>query len=222
MTKTTAVIVARGGSKRVLRKNLLMIAGKSLVAHKILQLQQSASITEIVVGSEDDEILAEAARYGVQAVRRPELYCDETRATANDMIRNMCELIKTDVVVWAHCTNPLVSGATYESAIQAFVRESASGHDSLLSVAELKEHLWNHDKQPLNYNPYTSRHVLASELKPLYKQDGAIFIQPYEQMAKNHYFFGKTPYLYVMPEEEVWDINTVHDFQLAKAFLESQ
>jgi CMP-N,N'-diacetyllegionaminic acid synthase len=222
MTKVTAVIVARGGSKRVLRKNVLMVAGKTLVAHKIGQLQQCPAITNIIVGSDDDQILAEASKHGAEAVKRPEFYCDEERASANDMIGNMCSLIRTDIVVWAHCTNPLVSGKTYGAAIDAYFRESAKGHDSLISVAELREHLWGKDGKPLNYNPYAKRHVIAAELEPIYKQDGAIFIQPYEQMAANHYYFGQKPYLYVMPDNEVLDINTMHDFALAKAFLEAQ
>jgi len=222
MKKITAVIVARGGSKRLLRKNVLVIAGKTLVGHKICQLQQSSLIDNIIVGSEDDEILAEAKRYGAEPVRRPEFFCDEQRATANDMIRNMCELIHTDIVVWAHCTNPLVSGKTYDAAIKALSAKASGEYDSLVSVAELKEHLWDSTLKPFNYNPYDTRHVLASDLKPLYKQDGAIFIQDYENMVRNHYFFGKKPLLYIMPEEEILDINTLHDFQLAKAFIESQ
>jgi CMP-N,N'-diacetyllegionaminic acid synthase len=221
MSKVTAVIVARGGSTRVLRKNMLEIAGKTLVAHKISRLQQCAGVHEVVVGSEDDAILAEAARYGATPVRRPEFYCDETRATANDMIGNMCALIRTDTVLWAHCTNPLVSAATYDRAMQRYVEKSAEGFDSLLSVAEMKEHMWGSDHKPLNYDPYAKTHVLASHLPPLFKQDGAIFIQPYAQMARNHYFFGSRPYLFVMPESEVLDINTVHDFALARAFMES-
>jgi CMP-N-acetylneuraminic acid synthetase len=221
MTKVTAVIVARGGSQRVLRKNVLEIAGQTLVGRKITQLRQCPAIHNIIVGSEDDEILAEAARYGVEAVRRPEFYCDETRATANDMIRNMCELFLTDVVVWAHCTNPLVTGKTYADAIAIYFDKTKQGFDSLLSVAELKEHLWDSNQQPMNFDPYAASHVLASQLPSLYKQDGAIFIQPYEQMATNHYFFGKNPYLFTMPESEVLDINTLHDFRLAKAYIES-
>src|SRR5687768_16133461 len=99
MAKVTAVIVARGGSKRLLNKNLLEIGGKTLVGHKIVQLQESTAIDNIIVGSENDSILAEAVRYGAEPVRRPDFYCDDTRASANEMIGNMCGLIHTDIVV---------------------------------------------------------------------------------------------------------------------------
>lgn len=47
-------------------------------------------------------------------------------------------------------------------------------------------------------------------------QYGGIFIQPYKQMKYNSYFFGKNPYLYVIPNREFLDINTERDYIVAK------
>ncbi|MDN4713047.1 NTP transferase domain-containing protein [Vibrio parahaemolyticus] len=122
-----AVIVARGGSKRIPNKNILPINGVSLLERKIDTLKQCPSISRVVVGSEDVTILELAKARGVEVVKRPDYYCDEARASANDMIGNMCSLISADVVVWAHCTNPLVSVDTYESAVNAFLRLNKKG-----------------------------------------------------------------------------------------------
>ena len=53
-------------------------------------------------------------------------------------------------------------------------------------------------------------------------QDGGIFIQPYENMRQNSYFFGKRPYLFVTPKEEFLDINEERDYLLAKAILQEK
>lgn len=193
--------------------------GETLIARKIIQLQQCPQIGRVVVGSEDDEILAEADRHGAEVVKRPEFYCDETQATANQVVENMCTLIRSDIILWAHCTNPLVSSQTYGRAIDAYLQKKDEGFDSLISVAELREHLWGADGRPMNYDPYTGSHVPAHFLPALFKQDGAIFIQPYNQMVKNHYFFGPHPFLFVMPEEEVLDINVPRDLVMARALL---
>lgn len=95
------------------------------------------------------------------------------------------------------------------------------GFDSLLSVYEVREHLWSEKYEPFNYDPYGPEHVPASRLSPLYAQDGGIFIQLYENMKKNSYFFGESPYLFQTPSEEVFDINTPHEFALAKAFVDA-
>lgn len=215
----TAVIPARKESKRIPLKSLLKLNNETLIERKIRQLQNCHNIDRIIFGSDCEEMLDIAKSKGAEVVKRPNYYCDENRASANEMIENLCELIKTDIVVWTHCTNPLLSSATYDDAINAFL-EHDKENDSLLSVVELKEHLWK-DNKPLNYNPYAKRHIPAQELAPLYMQDGGIFIQYHKNMLQNSYFFGEKPYLYIIPKDEFLDINTYRDYLLAKALTEN-
>ena len=212
----TAIIVARKGSVRIKNKSMLKLGNDTLISNKIKQLKKCKNINRIVFGSDSDEMLEHAKSYGAETVKRPEYFCDEKLASANDMIGNMLDLIKTDIVVWTHCTNPLLSSKTYDDAIQTYLTNLNKGYDSLLSVVEFQEHLWNENKKPLNYNPYQERHVPARELPKYYMQDGGIFIQPYKQMKDNSYFFGKKPYLYIIPHSEFLDINTERDYIVAK------
>jgi N-acylneuraminate cytidylyltransferase len=64
-------ILARGGSKRIPRKNIRPMAGVPLMGWTIDAARRSAWLDRIIVSSEDDEILAVAMDYGVEAVRRP-------------------------------------------------------------------------------------------------------------------------------------------------------
>ena len=214
----TAVVVARKGSKRIPSKSLLKINGESLIFRKIKQLKQCKNLDRVVFGSDSEEMLEEAMLAGAEVVKRPDYYCDETKASANDMIANMCSLIKTDIVIWAHCTNPLLSSSTYDRAIEDYFNNLPK-YDSLLSVVELKEHLWK-DNKPFNYNPYAKKHTLAKDLPPMYMQDGGIFIQSYENMTNNRYFFGERPYLFKIPKGEFLDINEMQDYLLAKVLIE--
>ena len=215
----TAIIVARKGSVRIKNKSMLKLGDDTLISNKIKQLKECKNINRIVFGSDSDEMLKHAKSYGAETVKRPEYFCDERLASANDMIGNMLDLIKTDIVVWTHCTNPLLSSKTYDDAIQTYLTNLNNGYDSLLSVVEFQEHLWNENKKPLNYNPYSKRHVPAKELPKYYMQDEGIFIQPYNQMKNNSYFFGKKPYLYVIPYSEFLDINTERDYIVARCLL---
>ncbi len=219
--EVTAVIVARKGSVRIPSKSLLKLDNESLIARKIRQLKLCHNIDRVVFGSDSEEMLEEAKNAGAETVRRPDYYCDEAVASANDMIGNMCSLIDTDIVVWAHCTNPLLSPATYDLAVETFFNNQLE-YDSLLSVVQLKEHLWGEDRKPLNYDPYGPRHVPARDLPPYYMQDGGIFIQPHKKMLENSYFFGKKPFLFQIPETEFLDINNMRDYLLAKAIVEGE
>lgn len=74
-----AVIPARGGSKRIPRKNIKPFAGMPMMAHSLLAAQASELFDHVLVSSEDDEILTVGVEYGGIPLRRPiELADDHT------------------------------------------------------------------------------------------------------------------------------------------------
>ena len=150
--ETTAIIVARKGSERIKAKSMLKLNGETLITRKIKQLKACKNIDRVILGSDCDIMLEEGIKAGAEPIKRPDYYCDEKKASANEMIANMSSSVKTDVIVWAHCTNPLISTKTYEKAIEKYF-ENLPEFDSLLSVVELKEHLWK-DNKAIN-KPYT-------------------------------------------------------------------
>jgi len=79
MSKVIAIIPARGGSKRVKKKNLYPLLGKPLIAYAIDVAKFSGIFNEIYVNSEDEEILNIAQKYGAAPYKRPlELATDKT------------------------------------------------------------------------------------------------------------------------------------------------
>ena len=190
----SAVIPAKKTSVRLPNKNMRPFKGTTLLGYKIKKLQECEELGEIIVGSDCDEILAHAEQLGAVAVKRPDEVCDEEICSANKMIGDLCGRIKTDVVVWTHCTNPNISPATYDHAIETFLNNR--NYDSLISVDLVQEHLWKDwgdMRYPLNYSPWANEHTPAKDLPPLYKQNGAFFIQSHENALKNSYFFVHSP-----------------------------
>jgi pseudaminic acid cytidylyltransferase len=76
-----AIIPARGGSKRIPRKNVKFFAGKPMIAHSILAARQSGLFDQILVSSEDDEILAVGSSFGAAPLLRPPELADDHTAT---------------------------------------------------------------------------------------------------------------------------------------------
>ena len=220
MNKITSITVSRKGSQRVKDKWSKKIGNTSLILNKILQLKQSKLVDTVCVGTNITEVEKICKEENVQHVWREEYYCDESRCSANEMIYDMCSKVEADIIVWAHCTNPLVNAQTYDDAITKFLEKEKKGYDSLLSVNILQEHLWTTDMFPMNYNPKAKRHVLAKQLPKLYKQDGAIFIQRKIDFLKNSYFFGDKPFLFLLEEKQSKDINTEMDLKIANLFKE--
>ena len=73
-----ALIPARGGSKGISRKNIIMLAGKPLVAYSILQVQASQRINRVIVSTDDEEIAEVARQWGAEVpFMRPVEYAQD-------------------------------------------------------------------------------------------------------------------------------------------------
>jgi N-acylneuraminate cytidylyltransferase len=77
-----AIIPARGGSKRIPRKNVKEFAGKPIIAHSILAALGSGLFSRVIVSTDDEEIAEVGRRYGAETpFRRPAELSDEHTAT---------------------------------------------------------------------------------------------------------------------------------------------
>lgn len=223
MNLATAIVVARRNSVRLPGKALLPFAGTTLIGHKVRRLLQCNLVGRVVVGSDSQEILDEAARHGATTVRRDDYHCDESRCSANEMIRDMVERVPggdDDTFLWAHPTNPLVRPETYNRAIERYATRP-DGFDSLCSVTVEIRHAW-YGLDPLNHNPWRGPHRPASELRPVRFQDGAIFIQNRRRFLETSYFYGIAPLLHAIDRTESRDIDTPEDYRTALTLCELQ
>jgi N-acylneuraminate cytidylyltransferase len=222
MTSIAVIVAARGGSVRLPRKNMLDFGGKPLIAHKVCQLLplvEAGKVSAVYVNTDDAEIRDAATSAGAVPLEGMDYGGD-----SNAMLRHSAEQVNEDLILWAHPTNPLVTTTTYARAIDAFAAERAKPHvwrpDSLASVHVVRRHAWMFGS-PLNHDPHAAVHQLAAELKPVFFQDGAIFIRPRADMASRPRFVGNLPYFFEMPENQSADIDTRADYALARAIYEA-
>lgn len=132
-----AVIPARGGSKRLPRKNILPFAGRPLLAWSIAAANAAPSVGGTWVSTDDEEIAAVAAEYGAQVVRRPAALAGDDSPTV-DVVRHALAAIRgeghaAEAVMTLQPTNPLRPVALIEAAVASF---SARPCDSLVSVSQ--------------------------------------------------------------------------------------
>ena len=105
--KYLGVILARGGSKRVPRKNLRNLNGKPLVVHTILSALKCHYLDEVIVSSDDRKILEISKKYGAKIIKRPKsLAKDKTKSS--DALKHVLEkTLNFDFVVLLQPTSPL-------------------------------------------------------------------------------------------------------------------
>ena len=95
--KTIAVIPARGGSKRLPKKNVKLLGDLPLVAHSILFAKQNSDIIdEIYVSTNDIEIKNIALQFGAKVIDRPDSLSGDLEPTVS-ALKHVLETIQTDV-----------------------------------------------------------------------------------------------------------------------------
>jgi pseudaminic acid cytidylyltransferase len=110
-----AIIPARGGSKRIPRKNVKPFAGLPMIAHSLRAAAESGLFDHILVSSEDDEILTVGQVYGGEPLRRPPELADDHTATI-PVIRHAINWAEAqgwtlDAVCCIYATAPFVRAA---------------------------------------------------------------------------------------------------------------
>jgi len=212
--KLAAVIVIRKDSVRIQHKSRKKINGQSLVERKISQLKKVKSLNEIYLGTNDLSLKKLSKKYKINFIERENKYCDEKKTTANDMVKNMLKFVDADIILWAHPTNPFIDHEIYEKAIRIF-KKSIKKYDSLFSATLIKNHFWNHKKKPINHNPFSKKHVVASKLSAIFDKNGGIFIRFKKDMIKDGRFIGNKPHIFSVNEIQGWDLD--HPWQLETA-----
>jgi len=212
----SAIIPVRAGSVRIKNKNLMEVNGDSLIVRKIKQLKRSRYIDKINVGTNCEISAMLAEQNGAEVIWREDYFCDETKASANEMIGDLAVKINSDVMVWSHCTNPFTYATHYDSALEVFGEKSRLGYDSVVSVYRVQSHMWGADARPANFDPWGPRHPLAKDLQPVFFQDGGIFIQSALRFRETSYFYGSRPWLFEVEFPYCHDINTPDELEFSR------
>jgi pseudaminic acid cytidylyltransferase len=127
-----AIIPARGGSKRIPKKNIKFFLGKPIIAYAIQNATDSEIFDEIMVSTDDEEIAEVALSYGVKApFKRSEENSNDFASTMdviNEVILNYKTLgIKFE---YASCMYPCTPLLTKGSLIESFYILKKSTHQS--------------------------------------------------------------------------------------------
>ncbi len=120
-----AIIPARGGSKRLPRKNILNLAGKPLIAWTIEAALQSKYIDKVLVTSNDDEILKVSNDYGASTIKRP-MHLSQDNSTSFEAISHAIENTQEfDYIVLLQPTSPLRTSGHIDEAIQLIFQKKS-------------------------------------------------------------------------------------------------
>jgi len=217
-----AIVPARGGSKRLTRKNILELNGKPLIAWSIESGLKSKYIDKVVVSSDDDEILNISKQYGADTIQRPIELASDT-ATTFDAIKHAIENVKNyDYIVLLQATSPLRNFKHLDEAIELLKTKNA---DAIVSVCEMDHSpLWSNTlNDSLSMKGFLRDEILnqrSQDLEKYYRLNGAIYICKTDKLLEEKSFFLKDSiFAYKMDRKSSIDIDEEIDFKMAKMLI---
>lgn len=220
-----AIIPARGGSKRLPRKNVLNLAGKPVISWSIEAALQSKYIDKVIVTSDDDEILAIAKEGGAIPLKRPDVLASDT-ATTFDATKHVVDNYEGfDYVVLLQPTSPLRTEKHIDGAIELLVRKSA---DAVISLCEMEHSpLWS-NTLPKNgsMEHFISPAIVnrrSQDLELHYRLNGAVYIAKTSCLLQEKAFFlKKNIFAYKMDRMHSVDIDEDIDFYIANKLMQDK
>ena len=220
--KYLAIIPARGGSKRLPRKNVLDLCGKPLIAWSIEAALKSKYISKVVVSSDDEEILNISSNFGVDIIKRPYELANDTATTFDAIKHTINNLEKYDYIVLLQPTSPLRNENQIDEAIELLEEKKA---DAIVSVCEMDHSpLWSNTlPKDGNMNNFLRDEVLnkrSQDLEKYYRVNGAVYICKTDKLLENKSFFLKDNiFAYIMDRKSSIDIDEEIDFEIAKVLI---
>jgi len=221
--KVLAVIPARGGSKRLSRKNIENLFGRPLIGWAIDAANESKYIDRVIVSTEDKEIvnIAKSSGADIPFLRPNELAGDDI--TMVDVILHLLSTLEKkderyDYVVLLQPTSPLRTARHIDEAFRELVE---ANQNAIVSVCEAEHHpLWCNtlpeDKSMTSFLSKEIHNLRSQDLPKYYQLNGAIYICDTTLLKNEKTFLPSEGCIaFIMSQEDSIDIDTQNDFNRA-------
>ena len=224
MSDAVAIIPARGGSKRVPRKNILHVNGRPLIAYTIDAALKSECFAEVVVSTEDAEIAAISEAAGAVVQRRDARLASDT-ATMVDVCCDALGRLDRQPQRFA-CLLATAALRTADDIRSAAAMLVPSRCDFVMAVTE-------YEKSPLQALVEQSDGSLRlmwpdlidlprTEAPKLVVDNGSIYWCRTAAFLAERTFYGRSLQGYRMPRERSVDVDTATDLALLVHYLEER
>jgi len=226
---TLAIVLARGNSKGIPRKNVTLIGGKPLIQYTIAAAREAASVDRIVVSTDSDEIAEVALAAGAEVpFRRPAELSGDAAPSIDGILHAVSWFeiagYAPDAVVLLQPTSPFRTSTDIDDAVALMIDRGA---DSVVSVSPAIDHpLWTKTvRADGTLEEYVKGDTIPSrrqDLPPAYVLNGAIYLSSTVELIRTRSLCRPSSLAYVMPIERSIDIDTPWDLHIADLIMSNQ
>lgn len=219
-----AIIPARGGSKRLPKKNILELAGKPLIAWTIEAALKSKYLDRIIVSTDNNDIADISKKYGadVPFIRPSNIATDNSSSIdvaihAINYLKDIEDLY--DYIILLQPTSPLRTEKHIDDAIEYLDIKQAK---SVISVCKTDHPpMWCNilpdDNSMMSFLDNVNLNKRSQDLATFYRLNGAIYICKIDSLLEEKNFFTCNDiYAYIMDRKSSIDIDNKLDFEFSK------
>ncbi|MCG7530100.1 pseudaminic acid cytidylyltransferase [Psychrobium sp. MM17-31] len=217
-----AIIPARGGSKRIPRKNIKDFCGKPIIAYSIETALESGLFDKVIVSTDDEEIAEVARKYGAECpFMRPKELADDFIGT-NAVVKHTVEWYKScnitiSNVCLIYATSPLLTKETLQTAQQQY---NNSDCDIVFCAVEYDFPIWRALKPSSNGNvtPIFEQSInkRSQDLPQAIHDAGQFYWGKPNAFKLDSSIFNEKCTPYLIPSFRAQDIDTLNDWKKAE------
>ncbi|MDR2942396.1 MAG: pseudaminic acid cytidylyltransferase [Treponema sp.] len=221
MQNIIAIITARGGSKRIPKKNIKDFFGRPMLSYAISACKDSGIFSEIMVSTDSEEIAEVANNSGARVpfMRSPKTADDF--ASTFDVLEEVINNYKKEGQEFDHlcCVYPCVPFLSGKTLQNAYAQLAESGSDALQPVCKFPvpvEWAMKIENGILVPNDRKAQLIRSQDLTPKYFDVGMFYMIKTAIMLKEKSLTPPKTMAYIMDEREVQDIDTIDDWLMAE------
>ncbi|REK60383.1 MAG: acylneuraminate cytidylyltransferase family protein [Bacteroidetes bacterium] len=204
--KFVSIILARGGSVGIPKKNLIDLNGKPLI-HYTANASLASQVSETWVSSNCIEILEEAIKLGCSTISRPD-HISKSDSKSEDALLHFAQHVDFDGLVFIQPTSPLLKSEDINSAL-----EMMNDYDSVFSA--YKEHWipeWNLNNTPKDWDFHNR--PMRQDVPETYVENGAFYITTKKQLLASKLRYSGNIGIFNMPKIRSFQIDTKEDLEI--------
>lgn len=219
--ESIAIITARGGSKRIPRKNIKEFCGQPIIAYTIKAALASRLFAKVMVSTDDMEIADIAKKYGAEVPFYRSKKNSDDYASTEDVLTEVLEKYKENGAdfCWMCCLYPTAPFITADTLIACAKMFKEMNADSLVPVTKFSyppQRCFTINDGKLKYKWPENKDMRSQDLERLYHDCGQFYFIKTEKFLKTHEIFMEKTVPYLLDNFAVQDIDNMEDWKLAE------
>jgi N-acylneuraminate cytidylyltransferase len=219
--KTIAVIPARGGSKRIERKNIKPFMGKPILAYAVEACLSADIFDEVMVSTDDSEISEIAKTYGAKVPFRRSKKTSDDFSTTNDVLLEVISEYRKIGKIFDTicCVYPCVPFLTSEILKESYKRFAMNDCDALMPVVKYPSPIQRAFRVNidgfLEFREPENALKRSQDFEAMYYGVGMFYFKKVDEFIKNNGLSKRISYV-EMNEMQVHDIDNYRDWEIAE------